>query len=145
MGWRQRQSLTVAAQCRLSVQTTGQAPRKQLSKELNLVERRHVTRHTVTSEMVVALACPITLPLARPVSPGPESDTTSHSSVESVIEQEALKQSSHKNGRIMFLFSSIVIHWTNIYTWQSSHHSQKKMDLFSKLENPRVTEQPDTQ
>ena len=45
MGWRQRQSLTVAAQCGLSVQTTGQAPRKQLSKELNLVERRHVTRH----------------------------------------------------------------------------------------------------
>ena len=66
--------------------------------------------------MVLALACPVTLPLsgqemmARSLSPSPESDTTSHSSVESVIEQEALKQSSHKNGRIMFLFSSIVIH-----------------------------------
>ena len=62
--------------------------------------------------MVLALACPVTLPLGRspPLSPSQESDTTSHSSVESVIEQEALKQSSHKNGRIMFLFSSIVIH-----------------------------------
>ena len=45
-------------------------------------------------EMVVALACPVTLPLsgqdlmAPSLSPAPESDTASHSSVESVLEQE---------------------------------------------------------
>ena len=60
--------------------------------------------------MVVALACPISLPMARSLSPGPESDTTSDSSVESVVEQEVLKQSAHRNGRIMFFLSAMIVH-----------------------------------
>ena len=52
--------------------------------------------------MVLALACPVTLPLSRSLSPAPGSDTTSHSSVESVLEQEVARRSSDKHGRIMF-------------------------------------------
>ena len=60
--------------------------------------------------MVLALACPVTLPLVRSVSPGPESNTTSDSeTVESVLEAEVLKQSSHRNGRIMFFLSAVIV------------------------------------
>merc|ERR1719433_912870 len=47
--------------------------------------------------MVLALACPVTLPLSRSLSPAPGSDTTSHSSVESVLEQEVARRSSDKH------------------------------------------------
>ena len=67
-------------------------------------------------EMVVALACPVTLPLsgqdlmAPSLSPAPESDTASHSSVESVLEQEVRGRSFHNNGRIRFSSVALTNH-----------------------------------
>ena len=70
--------------------------------------------------MVLALACPVTLPLGRspPLSPSQESDTTSHSSVESVLEQEVRQRgrgSCHTNGRSQIPLTNLEI--SSVFTF----------------------------